>query len=108
MKKANKFINVVDDNTTEENTNVQNNNTNTNNRPQNVDGFIIDSNINTNGKEDVNKKNKQEYETLMRESSSNYDMFFDKNSWIVRFFKYILLVIALTGVIYYAIIYFAN
>jgi len=49
---------------------------------------------------EVNKKNAEEYEQLMKESSSNKDIYYDKNNPVVRLILLVLLVIIVLGVFF--------
>lgn len=49
---------------------------------------------------EVNKKNREDYEQLMRDSSSNLDGYWDKNNSFVKILLIVLLVIIVVGSIY--------
>ena len=55
---------------------------------------------------DINKKNRENYEQLMRESSVNLDGYYDKKNPFVRILLLLLGVVIVGGVIYYALLYF--
>ncbi len=55
---------------------------------------------------DVNKKKREEYEQLMKDSSTNLDGYWDKNNIFVRVLLLCLAAIVILGVIYYAVAYF--
>ena len=46
---------------------------------------------------EFNKKNREEYEQLMEESSTKLDGYYDRNNWVVRIILLILLVIIIAG-----------
>lgn len=46
---------------------------------------------------DVNKKNREDYEKLMRESSTNLDGYWDRNNIFVRLILFVLGVIIIVG-----------
>ena len=46
---------------------------------------------------DVNKKKREDYEQLMKESSTNLDGYYDKNNMFVKIFLFVLLVIIVVG-----------
>ena len=50
---------------------------------------------------DVNKKNLEEYEELMKRSSYKYDSYFNSNNPLVRLVLLILFIIIALGVAYY-------
>ncbi len=49
---------------------------------------------------EVNKKNREDYEKLMKDSSTNLDGFWDSNNIFVKIFLLMLLVIIIAGSIY--------
>lgn len=55
---------------------------------------------------DINKKNRENYEQLMKESSVNLDGYYDKKNPFVRILLLLLGVVIVGGVIYYALLYF--
>lgn len=55
---------------------------------------------------DINKKNREDYEQLMKESSVNLDGYYDKKNPFVRILLLLLGVVIIGGVIYYALLYF--
>lgn len=55
---------------------------------------------------DVNKQKREEYEQLMKDSSTNLDGYWDKNNIFVRVLLLCLAAIVILGVIYYAVAYF--
>ena len=55
---------------------------------------------------DINKKNREDYEQLMKESSVNLDGYYDKKNPFVRILLLLLGVVIVGGVIYYALLYF--
>ena len=61
--------------------------------------FISD---NGNGDElDVNRKNREDYEQLMKDSSTNLDGYWDKSNPFVRILLLVLGIIIICGVVYY-------
>ena len=46
---------------------------------------------------EFNKKNREEYEQLMEESSTKLDGYYDKNNWVVRIILLILFIIIVVG-----------
>jgi hypothetical protein len=65
-----------------------------------------EENNNTTNELDVNRKNREDYEKLMKESSTNLDNYWDRNNIFVRFILLVLAAIIILGVIYYALAYF--
>lgn len=55
---------------------------------------------------DINKKNREDYEQLMKESSVNLDGYYDKKNPFVKILLLLLGVVIIGGVIYYALLYF--
>lgn len=52
---------------------------------------------------EFNKKNREEYEKLMEESSTKLDGYWDKNDPIVKIILLILAVIIVGGLLYYVL-----
>jgi len=52
-----------------------------------------------------NKKNREDYEQLMKDSSTKLDGYWDKNNIFVRLLLLILLVIIIVGSVYYISLY---
>ena len=52
---------------------------------------------NQNDELEVNKKNREDYEQLMKDSSTNLDGFWDSNNLFVKIFLLVLLVIIVGG-----------
>ena len=46
---------------------------------------------------EFNKHNREDYEQLMKESSTNLDGYYDKNNMFVKIFLFVLLVIIAVG-----------
>lgn len=46
---------------------------------------------------EFNKKNREEYEQLMEESSTKLDGYYDKNNWFVKIILFILFIIIVAG-----------
>ena len=61
-----------------------------------------------NSQVEINKKNKDDFENLMKESSINKDGYWDKKNPIVKFILTILGLAIIAGAIYYITIYFLN
>lgn len=55
---------------------------------------------------DINKKNREDYEQLMKESSVNLDGYYDKKNPFVKILLLLLGIVIIGGVIYYALLYF--
>ncbi len=55
---------------------------------------------------EFNKKNRENYEQLMKESSVNLDGYWDKKNPFVKILLFLLAVIIIGGVVYYAMLYF--
>lgn len=61
---------------------------------------------NNNTKElEINKKNRENYEKLMKDSSTNLDGYWDKNNLFVKLILLVLGVIIIGGVIYFLLQY---
>ena len=63
---------------------------------------VVDSDL------DINKKNREDYETLMADSSSKLDGYWDKKNPFVVLVLVILLAIIVVGSIYYISAYRGN
>ena len=61
---------------------------------------------NENRETEVNKKNREEYETLMEKSSTQLNDYYDKKNPFVILLLLGLGVIIVLGVVYYAMLYF--
>ena len=57
---------------------------------------------------EFNKKNREGYEQLMKDSSTNLDGYWDINNIFVRILLLILLVIIVIGSIYYILLFFSS
>ena len=65
-----------------------------------------DMNNNTNNQElEFNKNKREDYEQLMRESSTKTDGYWDKNNPIVKIILFVLFVIIVVGAVYYITMY---
>ena len=65
-----------------------------------------DMNNNTNNQElEFNKNNREDYEQLMRESSTKTDGYWDKNNPIVKIILFVLFIIIVIGAVYYIMMY---
>ena len=63
---------------------------------------------NQNNELEVNKKNREDYEQLMKDSSTNLDGFWDSNNLFVKIFLLVLLVIIVGGSFFVFFKYFMN
>lgn len=54
---------------------------------------------NKNEELEVNRRNREEYEQLMEESSTQLDGYYDKNNWFIRILLFSLLAIIVIGTI---------
>ena len=63
---------------------------------------------NQNDELEVNKKNREDYEQLMKDSSTNLDGFWDSNNLFVKIFLLVLLVIIVGGSFFVFFKYFMN
>lgn len=54
---------------------------------------------------DVNRKNREDYENLMKNASTQLDGYWDRNNSFVKLFLCILGLIIILGVLYYVITY---
>ena len=63
---------------------------------------------NQNDELEVNKKNREDYEQLMKDSSTNLDGFWDSNNLFVKIFLLVLLVIIVGGSFFFFFLYFMN
>ena len=65
-----------------------------------------DVNNNTNNQElEFNKNKREDYEQLMRESSTKTDGYWDKNNPIVKITLFVLFIIIVIGAVYYIMMY---
>lgn len=65
-----------------------------------------DMNNNTNNQElEFNKNKREDYEQLMRESSTKTDGYWDKNNPIVKIILFALFIIIVIGAVYYIMMY---
>lgn len=55
---------------------------------------------------DVNKEKREEYENLMKDSSTQLDGYWDRKNPFVRLLLLVLAFIIVLGVIYYGVAYF--
>lgn len=55
---------------------------------------------------EVNKKNRENYEKLMNDSSTNLDGYWDKDNIFVKLLLFVLALIIVLGVGYYVMLYF--
>ena len=54
---------------------------------------------------EVNKKNRVAYESLMEESKTKLDSYYDKNNIFVKLILFLLLIFIVCGLIYYVLLY---
>lgn len=66
------------------------------------------SNTANSGELEFNKQHRESYETLMKESSTQLDGFYDKKNPFVKLLLLILAVVSVLGVIYYVMTYMAT
>ena len=65
-----------------------------------------DMNNNTNNQElEFNKNKREDYEQLMRESSTKADGYWDRNNPIVKIILFVLFIIIVIGAVYYIMMY---
>ncbi len=57
---------------------------------------------------EFNKKNRENYETLMKDSSTNLDDYYDKKNPVVQIFLFVLGIFILVGIGYYVMLYLSN
>ena len=60
------------------------------------------------GELEFNKKNREDYEQLMEDSSTNKDGYWDSNNIFVRLLLLILGIIIIGGVVYYVFTFMGN
>lgn len=76
----------------------------TNEDEDNDDGYIytLDDAL------DVNKKNEQEYLSMIEKTKVNQDDYLDSNNFFVKLLLFILFVVGIIGAIYYIMMWFNN
>ena len=57
---------------------------------------------------EFNKKNREDFENLMQESSTNLDNYYDKKNPIVQVFLFVIGIFILIGIAYYVLLYLSN
>lgn len=62
---------------------------------------------NENNELEVNKQKREEFEQLMKDSSTKTEDYWDKNNLFVRLLLLVLGIIIVLGVIYYALAFFS-
>lgn len=68
-----------------------------------------DNNNNNNQQElEFNKKHREDYEQLMKDSSTQLDGYWDKNNIFVRLILFVLAFIIVAGVAYYVMAYLGS
>ena len=70
----------------------------------------MDKNDNNQPAEELefNKKNREDYEKLMKDSSTNLDNYWDKKNPVVQMLLFVLGIIILLGIAYYVLLYLSN
>ena len=63
---------------------------------------------NENQELEVNKQKREEYEQLMKDSSTQLDGYYDKKNPFVKLLLLVLAVIIILGVVYYGLAYFGK
>lgn len=69
---------------------------------------IKKDNITTNTELEVNKKNREEYEKLMEESSTKLDSYYDKNNIFIKIILISLLIFIVLGCAYYIFLFISR
>ena len=54
---------------------------------------------------EFNRKNREEYETLMKEASTDLDRYWDSNNILVKIFFILLAIGIIAGVVYYFMLF---
>lgn len=67
--------------------------------------LLEETNQDDNNELEVNRKNREDYEKLMQESSTNLDGYWDRKNPFVKFLLIGLALIIVVGVIYYVFSY---
>ena len=57
---------------------------------------------------EFNKKNREDFESLMKDSSTNLDDYYDKKNPVVQIFLFVIGLFILIGIAYYVLVYLAN
>ena len=57
---------------------------------------------------EFNKKNREDFESLMKDSSTNLDDYYDKKNPVVQIFLFVIGIFILIGIAYYVLLYLAN
>ena len=68
----------------------------------------MDNNNNEKQELEFNRRNREDYEQLMDESSSKLDGYWEKDNWFVKILLFVLLAIIVVGSIIIFGAYFAN
>lgn len=63
---------------------------------------------NANSDLEINQKNQQAYEKLVKESKTNLDSYYDKNNVFMRLVRLALLVFIIVGVAYYFLLWLSR
>jgi len=69
-----------------------------------------DKNVSQSSQEELefNKKNREDYENLMKESSTNLDGYWDKKNPFVQILLFLLGIVIILGIVYYVLLYMSN
>lgn len=71
--------------------------------------IAVSNNVSGNTTElEFNKKNRENYENLMSESSTQLDGYWDKNNPFVKLLLFILAIIIVVGAVYYVMLFLGN
>lgn len=71
--------------------------------------IAVSNNVSGNTTElEFNKKNRENYENLMSESSTQLDGYWDKNNPFVKLLLFILAIFIVVGVVYYVMLFLGN
>lgn len=83
----------------------ENNNTSNNERNENSVSVLSPEENGGKGELEFNKNNRESFEKLMSESSTDKDTYWDKNNPFVKLILLILAVVIVVGALYYIIAY---
>ena len=71
--------------------------------------IAVSNNVSGNTTElEFNKKNRENYENLMSESSTQLDGYWDKNNPFVKLLLFILAIFIVVGAVYYVMLFLGN
>ena len=95
-----------------EQNNLDNNQEMNNNMPADnnmpIDNNMPVDNNTPQGELEFNRKNREDYENLMQESSTQLDGYWDKNNPFVKLILLVLLGVIVAGVVYYVLAYMGS